>query len=146
MDRYTPLKSMGKYESNIRVDPRKKDDQKECVGRCAWGPVVWDSLMIFATTYTPEKKSAILAYLNSLKHLLPCDFCRTHFEENITKILPITDSDLKSNETLMAYIYRLHDLVNKQINAYNLAHGIHAEPKKSPPYPEVRDYWIRKLL
>lgn len=132
MEKYSTLTSMGPKET--------------CVGRCVWGPTIWDSLMIFATTYTPDKKQAFLAYVNSLKYLLPCDFCKVHFEENIRKRLPIVEADLVSNETLMVYVYKLHDLVNRQINAYNLAHGINAHPKKSPSYPEVRDYWVKKLL
>ncbi len=84
-----------------------------------WGPCLWFFLHIMSFNYpvnpTKDNKKYYKRFLLTLRHILPCRYCR----ENITKnldILPPTKDKFESRESFSRYIYDLHQLVNKMLN------------------------------
>ena len=64
-----------------------------------WGPSMWHTLHIISFNYpvnpTKEDKKNYKEFVLSLKHVLPCKYCRINFKKNL-KSLPLTQKDLKS--------------------------------------------------
>ena len=84
-----------------------------------WGPCLWFFLHVMSFNYpvnpTNDNKKYYKRFLLTLRHILPCRYCR----ENITKnldILPPTKDKFESRESFSRYIYDLHQLVNKMLN------------------------------
>lgn len=100
-------------------------------GKDFWGPKLWETIHIFAITYTPAKSVEFKQFINNLTVLLPCDECRLHLKSNLKKI-PVDDY-LTNNHQLFLWTYLLHDLVNQQLN------------KQSPPFEQIKLHYIKKL-
>ena len=84
-----------------------------------WGPSFWHVLHILSFNYPDEptnddKKNYYTFYYN-LQFILPCQHCRDNLIKNY-KILPLTADVFKNSSTLSKYIYKLHELVNKELN------------------------------
>ena len=54
-------------------------------------------------------------FVESLKYVLPCKYCRMNLKNNF-KQLPLKMCDMKDRETFSRYIYNLHELVNKMLH------------------------------
>jgi hypothetical protein len=80
-----------------------------------WGPYFWKTLHYIALSFPNEPsleiKNNARALVNSLQFLLPCEFCRNHFSENI-KIYPLTDEVLSSKVNFYLWIHNFHNIVN----------------------------------
>lgn len=51
---------------------------------------------------------------NNLAKFIPCDICREHYKENLSKLNLV--KALESNENMNLFIVELHNLVNKSNN------------------------------
>ena len=81
-----------------------------------WGPVLWKFLHIMAHNYpenpNPQTKASSRQFFYSLRHLLPCETCRTHYSEFLSKRQPETDSP----EALQEWLLWLHNEVTARTN------------------------------
>ena len=84
-----------------------------------WGPPMWHFLHTMSFNYpinpTAEDKKYYSDFVYSLRHVLPCKYCRINLTSNL-KANPIRECHLKSRETFSKYIYRLHEIVNKRLD------------------------------
>jgi hypothetical protein len=84
-----------------------------------WGPSVWHFLHTMSFNYpvnpTIEDKRYYRDFVLSLKHVLPCKYCRINLVTNF-KQLPIKTRHMKNRETFSRYVYDLHELVNKMLH------------------------------
>ena len=88
-----------------------------------WGPTAWHFLHSVAMGYpetitnTLEDKEIAQKYkmfFESLEFVLPCDWCKVHYKENL-KSLPIANY-LDTRRNLSLWVYKLHNLVNDETN------------------------------
>lgn len=83
-----------------------------------WGPGMWRFLHSMAANYpespSPQFKSSSRQFFFSLRHLLPCEKCRGHFNTLISKRPPDTDSA----ERLQEWVMWLHNEVNLRIKPH----------------------------
>ena len=84
----------------------------------AWGEPFWNTFHIITFAYpdnpTDTDKQNILNFFHSVKHILPCETCRYHFEENLTKY-PLTDDILSSRYKLVVWLITIHNDVNVRL-------------------------------
>lgn len=83
-----------------------------------WGPSLWHYLHTMSFNYPVKpnnsQKKQYKNFILSLKHTLPCGYCRKNLTNNFKK-LPITDKVMKSRNTFSRYIFNLHELINKML-------------------------------
>ena len=83
-----------------------------------WGPHAWTFLHFITLSHpknpTEADKYNMKTFFKSLEHVLPCDVCRLHYEENIEKIYPLTNEVLSSRENLVKWLIDVHNAVNKR--------------------------------
>jgi hypothetical protein len=84
-----------------------------------WGPTAWHFLHSVAMGYpesisnSPKDQAIAQKYkqfFESLEYILPCEWCKVHFKQNIVS-LPI-DGYLDSRRNLSFWLYKFHNLVN----------------------------------
>lgn len=98
-----------------------EDDYKSQDGilTSVWGPSLWHFLHSMSFNYpdnpTKEDKENYKSFIQSLKNILPCKYCRINIINNF-KELPITNKDMKNRYTFSLYVYNLHELINKMLN------------------------------
>lgn len=80
-----------------------------------WGPSAWDFLHTISFDYpevpSPDDKKNMLIFLNSLSKVLPCSWCRKHFNETLKKNPP----ELQSRESFSRWFVDVHNSVNKRL-------------------------------
>jgi hypothetical protein len=83
-----------------------------------WGPPMWHVLHTISFNYpikpTKEDKLNYFNYFNSIKHILPCKYCRDNLKKNLKK-LPLKKGVFKTRDTLSMWVYLLHEEVNKML-------------------------------
>ena len=83
-----------------------------------WGPSFWHVLHTISVNYpinpTCEDKEHYKTFIMSLKHVLPCKYCRDNLTKNL-KILPLNSEALKNRENFSKWMYKLHEIVNKYL-------------------------------
>lgn len=98
-----------------------------------WGPFFWHTIHIAALGYPREPtytdKKAMKDFFESLKTIIPCPVCRTHYVSHMGK-LPITAS-LDSRPDLFRWTVDLHNDVNEMLG------------KRKYTETEVIDYYTR---
>ena len=81
-----------------------------------WGPHLWFFLHTISFTFpqnpTYDNKLKYLEFYNSLKYMLPCELCRTHYIQHIQHAPPNTNS----RKDLVIWTIDLHNRVNKSLN------------------------------
>lgn len=82
-----------------------------------WGPFFWHTIHIVALGYPKkptyiDKKSAKEFY-ESLVFLLPCEVCREHYREHLSKN-PLTPF-LDTRKDLLNWTIKIHNEVNKML-------------------------------
>lgn len=81
-----------------------------------WGPSLWHYLHTMSFNYpvnpTPSDKSHYRDFINNLRYVLPCKYCRDNLKKNMI-IMPLTNEVLKDRNSFSRYIYNLHEMVNK---------------------------------
>lgn len=84
-----------------------------------WGPIVWTALHTISFNYpvnpTVEDKKNYKDFIYSLRHVLPCKYCRINLTKNL-KQKPLSMCHMKNRDTFSRYIYELHELVNKMLD------------------------------
>lgn len=83
-----------------------------------WGPPMWHYLHTMSFNYpvhpTPANKKEYRDFVLSLRHTLPCKYCRQNLTNNL-KAHPLTHAHMQSRNTFSRYIYQLHETVNKML-------------------------------
>ena len=83
-----------------------------------WGPPLWHFLTCISFNYpvkpTALQKKQYKEFIGSLKHILPCRYCRVNLKQNL-KVHPLTQKDLKNRENFSKWMFNLHELVNKML-------------------------------
>jgi hypothetical protein len=86
-------------------------------GPDVWGPPGWKFIHFVTMGYpnypTESIKKKYYDYFHSLKNVIPCSICATHFAENLEK-LPLDDNVLSSKENLIRWGINIHNIVNKK--------------------------------
>jgi hypothetical protein len=84
-----------------------------------WGPSMWHSLHTISFNYpiNPrlDQKKNYFKFFMSLKHILPCKYCRDNYKKNI-KSVPLNMNTMKNRHTLSLWLYNLHEEINKMLN------------------------------
>lgn len=79
-----------------------------------WGPAGWQFLHAISFGY-PEQptlvdKNHALNFFKSVGHVLPCDKCRSHYNDQVCKTPP----DVENRESLSRWLVRVHNKVNRE--------------------------------
>jgi len=81
-----------------------------------WGPALWKFLHLMAASYpeTPDiqYKASSRQFFYSLRHLLPCETCRSHY----TQLLSIKQPQTDSARDMQEWVLWLHNEVNARVN------------------------------
>jgi hypothetical protein len=81
-----------------------------------WGPGLWHYLHTMSFNYpvnpTASDKVHYRNFINTLRYVLPCKYCRDNLKKNMI-IMPLTNDALKDRDSFSRYVYRLHEMVNK---------------------------------
>ena len=92
---------------------------KQVVNKATWGRPLWFSLHYGALNY-PKKadetmKTMMIGYIRGLPIMIPCDVCKNHAYEYISKF---SDQQLlifaSGNENLFKFFWQFHNNVNSQ--------------------------------
>jgi hypothetical protein len=102
-----------------RVFTKKDYNAGDGMITSVWGPPLWHYLHTMSFNYpvnpTAEEKKQYMHFVQSLKYVLPCKYCRINLKTNF-KQLPLKMCDMKNRETFSRYVYNLHELVNKMLH------------------------------
>lgn len=83
-----------------------------------WGPSLWHYLHTMSFNYPVEPTDADKKYYKqfvmSLKHVLPCKYCRMNLRGNL-KAVPLTDTVLKNRANFSRWMYDLHEHINTML-------------------------------
>jgi hypothetical protein len=86
-------------------------------GPDVWGPPGWKFIHFVTMGYpnypTESIKKKYYDYFHSLKNVIPCSICASHFAENLEE-LPLDDIVLSSRENLVRWGINIHNVVNKK--------------------------------
>ena len=84
-----------------------------------WGPGMWHFLHTISFNYpinpTDEDKTHYKSFIENLKYILPCKYCRQNLTRNLI-LMPLTSKVMESRDSFSRYIYKLHETVNKLLN------------------------------
>ena len=82
----------------------------------SWGPSLWKFLHTMAANFpdhpSPQFKASARQYFYSLRHLLPCPICQTHYTALLSKIQPRVESATEMQE----WVLWLHNEVGKRVS------------------------------
>tara|TARA_A100001015_G_scaffold298888_1_gene382228 strand:+ start:854 stop:1435 length:582 start_codon:yes stop_codon:yes gene_type:complete len=83
-----------------------------------WGPPMWHTLHTISFNYpvnpTKDDIENYYNYFDSLRHILPCRYCRENYIDNLKK-LKFSRKLFKNRECLSKFVYVLHEMVNKNL-------------------------------
>ena len=97
-----------------------KDDFKSKDGMLTsvWGPSLWHYLHTMSFNYpdnpTEVQKKYHKQFIQSLKYVLPCKYCRMNLRKNL-KAVPLNESALKNRENFSRWMYNLHEHINQML-------------------------------
>ena len=85
-----------------------------------WGPAGWLFLHSIAQNYpwepTAEKKESYKLFFRLVGDVLPCRYCRESYLDFVkAEGTCLDDSVMKSRKTLVEWLYRIHNKVNKKL-------------------------------
>lgn len=125
----------------------------------SWGPKIWSILHITSFSYpnepTLDDKHIMYNFYHSLKHLLPCPRCKTHFKESLQYYMNDMECEtLQSRKNLSYYVVELHNEVNerngKERWSYDRAEAHYCADKSGvctitpPPHAGTPTYTLRE--
>jgi len=80
-----------------------------------WGPQAWTFLHTITLNYpdnpTNQDKNNYYSFFSNLKHVLPCEKCKNHYNENFNKYN--LEQNLNSKDDLVKWLIDIHNEVNK---------------------------------
>lgn len=83
-----------------------------------WGPSLWHYLHIMSFNYpihpTDADKKNYKKFIINMQSVLPCKYCRENLTKNL-KAHPLLMCHLENRNTFSRYIYKLHEIINKQL-------------------------------
>lgn len=83
-----------------------------------WGPALWTALHTISFNYpeqpTPTERDQYRTFFQSLKHVLPCGKCRTHYAEGLDTLLPLEPA-LRNRDTFSRWLVEFHNSVNQRL-------------------------------
>lgn len=83
-----------------------------------WGPSAWTFIHLMVLSekepFDRDRLQYYQQFFNVLTHLLPCEKCREHLKQNLTK-LPSLDT-IQTKQDLFNWTIKLHNLVNQITN------------------------------
>jgi len=85
-----------------------------------WGPSVWSSMHSLSFSYPIaceaqcNHRMAMFDFLSSLKTLIPCEECRSHYSEWFDSNITLQSPALDSRENLAKSLHELHNDVNRR--------------------------------
>jgi len=108
----------GSVGSTCETDP--KSNANNGLITKVWGGPMWIANHAITFGYpvepTKEKMEDYRRYFLALGKVLPCSYCRESYEKYINSgDTALTDSDLKSRETLTKWFYGVHEAVNNKL-------------------------------
>lgn len=98
-----------------------KDDFRSGDGMLTsvWGPSLWHYLHIMSFNYpvkpTKQDKKNYKNFVVSLKHVLPCKYCRMNLRKNL-KDHPLKQKDLKDRHHFSLWMFNFHEHINKMLH------------------------------
>lgn len=98
----------------------KKNDFKSKDGMLTsvWGPSLWHYLHTMSFNYpikpTIVQKKYHRQFIQSLKYVLPCKYCRMNLRKNL-KAVPLNEKALESRENFSRWMYELHEHINNML-------------------------------
>lgn len=83
-----------------------------------WGPSLWHYLHTMSFNYpihpTDADKKNYKKFIINMQSVLPCKYCRENLKNNL-KAHPLLMCHLDNRNTFSRYIYKLHEIINKQL-------------------------------
>lgn len=83
-----------------------------------WGPSLWHALHCISVNYpvnpTSSQKKHYSTFIHSLRHVLPCKYCRINMVKNLKKV-PLNADALKNRKNFSRWMYKFHEEVNKSL-------------------------------
>jgi hypothetical protein len=83
-----------------------------------WGPSLWHYLHTMSFNYpdnpTEVQKKYHKQFIQSLKYVLPCKYCRMNLRKNL-KAVPLNETALKNRENFSRWMYNLHEHINQML-------------------------------
>jgi hypothetical protein len=98
-----------------------KNDYKSGDGMLTsvWGPSLWHYLHTMSFNYpiSPNnaEKKQYKNFIMSLKHVLPCKYCRINMKKNL-KAVPLNNKALKNRTNFSKWMFCFHEHINKMLN------------------------------
>ena len=87
-----------------------------------WGPSFWHVLHTISFNYpvrpSCQQKRQYRNFVLSLENILPCGKCRVNLHKNFLEF-PLTMKHMESRTTFSTYIYKLHELVNRNLHKHS---------------------------
>ena len=84
-----------------------------------WGPSLWHFLHTMSFNYpckpTKSDKNNYYNFILSLKHILPCKYCRDNLPNNLKKS-KFSKKIFKNRDIFSKWIYELHEEVNTMLH------------------------------
>ena len=84
-----------------------------------FGPHAWKFLHYVSLTYpdnpTNQDKDNYRNFMISIKDILPCPICRTHYAEKL-KSYPLTDNIMSDKNLFIKWVIDIHNMVNESKN------------------------------
>lgn len=105
-----------------------------------WGPSGWKLLHSLAYSYEPTQKNRenMQNFLQTLPFILPCKFCRASLTDYF-KQHPYEPDALKSNESMVKWMYKIHNCVNDKLRNQGL------NPTKNPTFEATNTMYVKWL-
>ena len=104
------------FKEVIEKEAKSTDDTEgNRLNPIYWGPHAWKFFESVAFGYpenpTEQDQSSAFKFFESLRQLLPCEKCKTHYIENF-ETLPV---DTTSRDSLSRWVVEFHNIVNKSL-------------------------------
>lgn len=94
-----------------------------------WGPQTWFSIHFTAAGLKPENRHSYRQFIYSLPFLLPCESCKLHLKDNLSRY-PLGENYLSNNINTLYWSWMLHDIVNRDLKKWR------------PSFEQVQGYYL----
>ena len=115
-------KTKKKIQKHKRTYTKKDFKSGDGMLTSVWGPSLWHYLHTMSFNYpinpTNEDKKHYKEFIMSLKHVLPCKYCRMNLKNNL-KDVPLNAKALKNRDGFSRWMYNLHEHINKMLKKKN---------------------------